>query len=142
MCYFLDDTIKIDFDLDNILIDEKSCENFLAYSISYKNLMDAKLLCLNRDKIDEFIRTYDGTRYFVLFKSAKYYFIYNRIIQLISVKSDITYTIFHNYAKIKIVWKDLDIEKALVSNKIFSGKKFIDISLLPCIMLIKLSHYI
>ena len=112
MCYFLDDTIKIDFDLDSILIDEKSCENILAYNISYKNLMDAKLLCLNRDKIDEFIRVYDGTRYFVLFKSAKYDFIYNRIRQLISVKSDITYTIFHNYAKIKIgSYNSLPLEK-------------------------------
>ena len=33
-CYCLDDIIKLeDFDLDNILIDEKSNENFLIYDI-------------------------------------------------------------------------------------------------------------
>ena len=35
-------------------------------------------------------------------ESEKYDFIYNRIRYLISVKSDITYAISHNYAKIKV----------------------------------------
>ena len=39
--YCFDDIIKIeDFDLDNILIDEKSYENNLVYNISYKSLTD------------------------------------------------------------------------------------------------------
>ena len=33
-CYYFDDVIKFeDFDLDNILIDEKSYENYLVYNI-------------------------------------------------------------------------------------------------------------
>ena len=53
-CYYLDDIIKIqDFDIDNILIDEKSYQNILVYnksltgtfgSISYKSLIDSKTL--------------------------------------------------------------------------------------------------
>ena len=36
-CYYFGDIIKIeDFDLDNILIDEKSHEHILIYNISYK----------------------------------------------------------------------------------------------------------
>ena len=37
MCYYFDDIIKLEnFDLDNVLIDEKSDENILIYDISYK----------------------------------------------------------------------------------------------------------
>ena len=65
-CYCFDDIIKIeDFNLDNILRDEKSNENILVYDISYKNLI-AKPLCIRFVKIDGFIRVYDGTRYLVL----------------------------------------------------------------------------
>ena len=36
-CYFFDDIIKTkNFNLDNILIDEKSYEIILVYNISYK----------------------------------------------------------------------------------------------------------
>ena len=36
-CYYIDDIIKLeDFDIDNILIDEKLHENILVYDISYK----------------------------------------------------------------------------------------------------------
>ena len=38
--------------------------------------------------------------------------------------------------------KDVDTEKALVSNKISSGEKTISNLLDTCIMIIKLSHYI
>ena len=44
-------TIKFkDFDIDNILIDEKSYENILLYNISYKTLICAKPLgsCFNK----------------------------------------------------------------------------------------------
>ena len=54
--------IKIeDFDLDNILIDEKSYEIILFCNISYKSLIDSKSLRIIFDKIDGFIRVYDGT---------------------------------------------------------------------------------
>ena len=52
-CYYFDDIIEIeDFDLDNILIVEKSCENVLVYKISYKSLIDYKPLHTKFDKID------------------------------------------------------------------------------------------
>ena len=62
-CYYFNDIIKIkDFNLDNILIDEKSQENTLFYNILYKTLVDAKQLRIRFEKIDGFIRIYDGTR--------------------------------------------------------------------------------
>ena len=68
-CYYFDDIMKIeDFDLHNIFIDEKSYESILIYNISYKSLIDHKPLRIRFDKIDGFIRIYDGTRYSVLFR--------------------------------------------------------------------------
>ena len=56
-CYYFDEMVKIEsFNLDNILIDEKSYESILVYNISYKTLIDAK---------------YYGTRYLVLFGIEK-----------------------------------------------------------------------
>ena len=61
-CNYFDGIIKLeDFDLDNILIDEKSHENILIYNISHKTLIDPKPLRSRFDKIDGFIRIYDGT---------------------------------------------------------------------------------
>ena len=103
MCYYFDDIIKIeDFDLDNILIGETSYEIILVYNISYKSLIDSKPLSIRFNKIDGFIRVYDGTRYLVLIGSEKYDSIYDRIRYLINVKSAITYIISHNYVTIKV----------------------------------------
>ena len=42
-CYYFDDTIKIEeFDINNILIDEKPCKNILVYKISHKSWNDSK----------------------------------------------------------------------------------------------------
>ena len=87
--------------LDNILIDEKSFQNISVDNISYKNLISKPLL-IRSGKADGFITGYDGTRYLVLFGSEKYDSIYKRIRYLVSVKSGITYTIFHNYPKVKV----------------------------------------
>ena len=96
-------TIKIEyFGSHNILLDEKSYENILVYNISYKTLIDARALRIRFDKIDEFIRVYDGTSYLVLFDPEKYDAVYNRIQYLISQKSGIAYVISHNYARVKI----------------------------------------
>ena len=47
-CYYFDDILKIeDFDIDNILIDEKSYKNILVYNISYKSLIDSEPLRLD-----------------------------------------------------------------------------------------------
>ena len=59
----------IDFD---VLIDEKSYENILIYEIAHKTLIGPKLFCIRFYKIDVFIRTYDGTKYLVLFGSEKF----------------------------------------------------------------------
>ena len=74
-------------------------------------MIDAKPFHIRFDKIDGFIRIYDGTKYLVLFGSGKYDFIYNR---LIIVKSGITYVISHNYAKIKVdSYDSLPLEKTM-----------------------------
>ena len=115
--YYFDEVITFrDFDFDNILIDEKSHETILIYDISYETLIGAKLLRIRFNKIDGFVRVYDGTRYFTLFGSEKYDIIYNRIRYLIEVKSDIIYVVFffHYYAKIKVgSYDSLLIEKIL-----------------------------
>ena len=45
------------------LKDKKSLENIWIYNISYKTLIDSKSFHIRFDKIDGFIRIYDGTRY-------------------------------------------------------------------------------
>ena len=60
-CHYFDDIIKLE------VVDEKSHENILIYDISYATLIDSKPLCIRFDKIDGFIRIYDGTRYLTLF---------------------------------------------------------------------------
>ena len=68
MCYYFDHIIKLEVvDLDNVLIDEKSHENILIYDISFKALIVLKPLRIEFDKIDRFIKIYDGTRYLSLF---------------------------------------------------------------------------
>ena len=60
-CYYFDDIIKFeDFDFYNILIDEKSQENILIYDISYKTLIGSKSLHIRFNKMNGFIRIYDG----------------------------------------------------------------------------------
>ena len=65
----------------------------------YKSLIDSKPLHIRFDKIDEFVRVYDGTRQLVLFRSKIYDSIHNRIRYFITVKNSITYRSSHNYAK-------------------------------------------
>ena len=75
--YYFNDTIKIEeIDFDNILLDEKSYGNILIYDISYKTLIGAKPLRIRFNKLDGFIRVYDGTTYLVLFGPGKYDAIY------------------------------------------------------------------
>ena len=84
----------------------------MVYNISYKILSGSKSLRIRFDKIDEFIRVYDGTRYLVIFDPEKYEVIYSKIRYLISQKIAITYDISHNYARIKInSYDSLPLEK-------------------------------
>ena len=108
-----------DFDLDNILIDEKSHENILIYDILYKTVIGAKPFRVRFDKIDGSIRVYDGIRYLTLFGSEKYDAIYNRIRYLISLKSRITYVFCQYYTKIKFdSYASLPIEKILTLHNV------------------------
>ena len=43
----------------------------LIYEVSYKNLIGAKALCIIYNKVDAFIRDYNGTEYLVIFGSKK-----------------------------------------------------------------------
>ena len=54
MLHFNDINKIDDFDLDNILLDEKSYENILDYNISYKNLI-IKPLFIRFNKVDVFL---------------------------------------------------------------------------------------
>ena len=84
----------------------------MIYDISYKILIDPKPLRNRFDKIDRFIRIFDGTRYLALFGSENYDAIYNRIRYHISLKNDITYNFSHYFAQIIVDSYDfLSIEK-------------------------------
>ena len=54
------------------------------------------------NKIDGFLKVYDGTRYLVLLGKEKHDSISDRIRYLISVKSCIAYIISYNFASIKV----------------------------------------
>ena len=70
-CYYFDDIIKNEsFGFDNISIDEKSYKNVLVYDISF--VWFCSKFVIRFDKIDEFIRVYQGIRYLVLFGLEKY----------------------------------------------------------------------
>ena len=88
--------------MNNILLDQNPYKNVLVHNISYKNLINSKPLRFRLDKIDGFVRVYDGTRYLPLFGSEKYDSVYNRIRCLISVDIGITYITSLNHAKIKL----------------------------------------
>ena len=65
-------------------MDEQSPENILVYDILYRKLIDPKPLGIRFDKIDGFVRVFDGSRYLVLFGLEKYNAVYNKIRYLIS----------------------------------------------------------
>ena len=68
--YYFSEIVKNeDFDFYNILLDKSSYENILDYKILYKILISSKLLRINFEKVDGFIRVYDETKYSVLFGS-------------------------------------------------------------------------
>ena len=74
----------------------------MIYNISYKTLIGSKPLRIRFDKIDEFIKIYDGTRYLVLAGSKKYDAIYNRIRYVLSLTRGMAGASSHSYIKIKV----------------------------------------
>ena len=82
-------------------------------------MIDTKPVHIRFDKIDRFIRVYDGTRYLMLFGSKRYEFMYNKIRYLLSVKSGIRYFISHTYAKIKVdTYDSLPLEKTMTFHNV------------------------
>ena len=103
MYHYFDDITKFKhINSDNIIICKKQHENILIYDISYKTLIGGKPLRIRFDKIDGFIRVYDGSWCLLSFGLVKYDAIYNRIRSLTSQKNSITYVFSHYYAKSKI----------------------------------------
>ena len=86
----------------------------MIYDISHNTLIDPKPLRIRFDKIDGFIRIYNGTIYLTLFGSEKYYAICNRIRYFISLKRGITYIFPYYFPKINgNSYDSLPIEKIL-----------------------------
>ena len=103
-CYYFGDITKLgDFDLDNILIEEKSHKKILIYNISYQTLIGSKPLHIRFDKMDGFVRIYDETIYLTLLGSKKYNAIYDRIRYLLSLKSGVTSNLLYYFAKILMI---------------------------------------
>ena len=76
--------------------------------------MGAKPMRISLDKVNRFIRVYNGTRYLVLLGPGKYDAVFNRARYLTRVKSGITYVISHYYLKIKVdSYEYLPLEKKL-----------------------------
>ena len=67
-----------------------------------KFLWPKKLLRISFNKIDGFIKIYDGTRYMVLFGPERYDEIYNWIKYIIREKRGVAYIISHNFTKTKV----------------------------------------
>ena len=78
------------------------------------------------DKIDGFIKIYDGSRYLVLLGPEKYDAIYDRIRYLISLKSGIKYIFSHYLAAIKVdFYGSLTIEKILTLHSVILNIKLV-----------------
>ena len=74
--------------------------------------MGPKPLRIRFNKVDASINVYDGTRYLVLFGPERNDVIYDKIIYLISQEGGTTYSIDHNFARIRIgSYNSLSIEK-------------------------------
>ena len=88
-------------------------------NISYKTLIGPNPLRIRFNKIDGFIRIYDGTKYLTLFASEKYDTIYDRIRYLVSLKSSITYIFSDYFTEIKLdFFRSLPKEKLLILHSV------------------------
>ena len=82
------------------------------------------------DRVNGFIRGYNGTKYLGLFGPGKYDAIFDRIRYLIGFKGGSIYVFSHNYAKTKIDSDDdfplqntLALQNIVIHIKSFSNKK-------------------
>ena len=103
MWYDFNDLIKFqDFDFGKTLLHEKSYRNNLTYGLWCKTLIGTKSLCIMLDKVNRFIRYFNGIKYLVLYGLEKYYRNYGRIRYLKASKSGIAYVFSNKFGKIKI----------------------------------------
>ena len=88
----------------------------IFWFMTFRTKIGAKPLRIRFDKVDEFIKFYDGPdRYLALFDPENCDAIYNSIRYLISQDSGITYVFSHNYARTKIDSCDaLSLEKTFI----------------------------
>ena len=76
------------------------------------------------EKVNGFIRDYDGFKYLLLFNLAIYDAIYDRIRYLIKFESSIKYVISYNIGKIKIdSYGDLPLEQTLALHNVITLMK-------------------
>ena len=106
-CYCFNETMRDgDSNFDNILLDKESHvnwnENILIYTTLYKTFIGAKPLRIRFNEVDGFSHIFDGTRYLALIIPERYDAIYDRIRYLTVENSGITYSISHNFARIRI----------------------------------------
>ena len=76
----------------------------MIYDILYKTLIGPKLLQVRFDKIDGFLRVYDGPKYLVLLGPEKYDVTYNRIRYVMSLKNSTTYIFPTIFRKSKLIF--------------------------------------
>ena len=76
-------------------------ENILIYDISYKTFMGRKSLRIRFNKINGFIKIYEGIRYLILYNYERYNAIYDKMKYLLSEKSGVTDSINHNFTRIR-----------------------------------------
>ena len=89
--------------------------------------MDTKPLRIRFNKIDGFIKNYDGIRYLVLRDYERYNSIYDRIKYLMSEKSSIINSINHNFVRIEIdSYNSLPIETMLTFHVIMLIKSVVN----------------
>ena len=81
----------------------------MVFYILYKTFISSKPLRIRLEEKDGFIKIYVGIRYLVLFRPGWDFAIYNRVIYLLSEKSGITDSINHNFARIRIASKTIDL---------------------------------
>ena len=63
--------------------------------------MGRKSLRIRFNKINGFIKSYEGIRYLILYNYKRYNAIYDKMKYLLSEKSGITHSINHNFARIR-----------------------------------------
>ena len=113
MCYYFDGITKIEDFYFDILINENHAKMFWLLTF-HTTLIGAKPLRIRFDKVDGFIKDYNGTRYIVLFGLEECDVIYNGIRYLVRQKSGIKNVFDYNYAKIKAdSYNSLPLEKTL-----------------------------